>query len=268
MSKKNEIIKKFKNLISNLKEHNKFYYVEDSPKILDSEYDLLKKNILKLEEKYPFLKKIEKVKDIVGAKPSNKFKKIKHLLPMLSLSNAFEEQDMIDFLKKINNFLNLKQSEIELVAEPKIDGISATLIYENGYLTKGLSRGDGSTGEDILENLKTIDGMPQKIISDELPELLEIRCEIYIGKKDFLKIKNKFANPRNAAGGSLRQKNSNETAKIPLKYFAYGFGAIKPEMFKTQSDFLKKISLCCKQEYFRNTAHELARNFEPIRLFS
>ena len=242
MSKKNEIIKKFKNLISNLKEHNKFYYVEDSPKILDSEYDLLKKNILKLEEKYPFLKKIEKVKDIVGAKPSNKFKKIKHLLPMLSLSNAFEEQDMIDFLKKINNFLNLKQSEIELVAEPKIDGISATLIYENGYLTKGLSRGDGSTGEDILENLKTIDGMPQKIISDELLELLEIRCEIYIGKKDFLKIKNKFANPRNAAGGSLRQKNSNETAKIPLKYFAYGFGAMKPEMFKTQSDFLKKIS--------------------------
>ena len=242
MSKKNEIIKKFKNLISNLKEHNKSYYVEDSPKILDSEYDLLKKNILKLEEKYPFLKKIEKVEDIVGAKPSNKFKKIKHLLPMLSLSNAFEEQDMIDFLKKINNFLSLKQSEIELVAEPKIDGISATLIYENGYLTKGLSRGDGSTGEDILENLKTIDGMPQKIISDELPELLEIRCEIYIGKKDFLKIKNKFANPRNAAGGSLRQKNSNETAKIPLKYFAYGFGAIKPEMFKTQSDFLKKIS--------------------------
>ena len=242
MSKKNEIIKKFKNLISNLKEHNKFYYVEDSPKILDSEYDLLKKNILKLEEKYPFLKKIEKVEDIVGAKPSNKFKKIKHLLPMLSLSNAFEEQDMIDFLKKINNFLSLKQSEIELVAEPKIDGISATLIYENGHLTKGLSRGDGSTGEDILENLKTIDGIPQKIISDELPELLEIRCEIYIGKKDFFKIKNKFANPRNAAGGSLRQKNSNETAKIPLKYFAYGFGAIKPEMFKTQSDFLKKIS--------------------------
>ena len=242
MSKKNEIIKKFKNLISNLKEHNKLYYVDDSPKILDSEYDLLKKNILKLEEKYPFLKKIEKVKDIVGAKPSNKFKKIKHLLPMLSLSNAFEEQDMRDFLKKINNFLSLKQSEIELVAEPKIDGISATLIYENGYLTKGLSRGDGTTGEDILENLKTIDGIPQKIISDELPELLEIRCEIYIGKKDFLKIKNKFANPRNAAGGSLRQKNSNETAKIPLKYFAYGFGAMKPEMFKTQSDFLKKIS--------------------------
>ena len=242
MSKKNEIIKKFKNLISNLKEHNKLYYVDDSPKILDSEYDLLKKNILKLEEKYPFLKKIEKVKDIVGAKPSNKFKKIKHLLPMLSLSNAFEEQDMRDFLKKINNFLSLKQSEIELVAEPKIDGISATLIYENGYLTKGLSRGDGTTGEDILENLKTIDGIPQKIISDELPELLEIRCEIYIGKKDFFKIKNKFANPRNAAGGSLRQKNSNETAKIPLKYFAYGFGAMKPEMFKTQSDFLKKIS--------------------------
>ena len=131
---------------------------------------------------------------------------------------------------------------IELISEPKIDGISATLIYENGNLIKGLSRGDGYTGEDILENLKTIKNIPQKIISSKLPRLLEVRCEVYIGKKDFFKIKDRFANPRNAAGGSLRQKDPYETAKIPLKYFAYGFGAIEPAIFKTQSEFLEKIS--------------------------
>jgi len=242
MSDKNEIIKKFKKLVSDIKKHNKFYYVHDSPRISDSEYDLLKKEILKLEQKYLFLKKIEEVGAIVGSKPSNKFKKIKHLIPMLSLSNAFNQNDMEDFLKKINNFLNFKQSNLELISEPKIDGISATLIYENGILTKGLSRGDGYTGEDILENLKTIKEIPKQIITDQLPNLLEIRCEIYIGKKDFISLGNRFANPRNAAGGSLRQKNPEETAKIPLKYFAYGFGAIEPAIFKTQSEFLSKIS--------------------------
>ena len=160
---------------------------------------------------------------------------------MLSLANAFKLKDMEDFLKKIDNFLNFKKQKIELFAEPKIDGISASLIYEKGTLVKGLSRGDGVTGEDILENLKTISKIPQQIYSKDIPNLLEIRCEIYISKKDFLKIKENFANPRNAAGGSLRQKDPNETSKIPLKYFAYGFGAVSPMIFKTQSEFLKKI---------------------------
>ena len=161
---------------------------------------------------------------------------------MLSLSNAFNKDDMLDFQKKIINFLNLKDKKIELFAEPKIDGISATLIYEKGLLVKGLSRGDGVTGEDILSNLKTIKSIPKKITSSNIPKIIEIRCEIYIGKKDFIKIKDKFANPRNAAGGSLRQKNPKETAKIPLKYFAYGFGAVDPMIFKKQSDFLQKIN--------------------------
>ena len=116
------------------------------------------------------------------------------------------------------------------------------MIYEKGYLIKGLSRGDGVTGEDILENLKTIANIPKTIKDTNLPELLEIRCEIFISKKDFQKIKKNFANPRNAAGGSLRQKDPKETSKIPLKYFAYGFGAVEPMSFKTQSEFLKKIS--------------------------
>ena len=113
------------------------------------------------------------------------------------------------------------------------------MIYEKGILVKGLSRGDGFVGEDILENLKTISKIPKRIKGKNIPNLLEIRCEIYIGKKDFIKIKEKFANPRNAAGGSLRQKDSRETAKIPLKYFAYGFGEIKPMVFKNQSNFRK-----------------------------
>ena len=160
---------------------------------------------------------------------------------MLSLSNAFNLEDMKDFLKKINNFLNFKNKEIELFCEPKIDGISATLIYEKGILTRGLSRGDGETGENILENLKTISDLPKKINSKNIPDLLEIRCEIYIGKKDFAKISKKFANPRNAAGGSLRQKDPKETSKVPLKYFAYGFGQVSPMIFKTQEEFLKNI---------------------------
>ena len=161
---------------------------------------------------------------------------------MLSLANAFDIKDMSDFIKKVKNFLNTQDNEIEIFSEPKIDGISATLIYENGVLTRGLSRGDGVVGEDILENIKTISSIPKKINSNNIPKLLEIRCEVYISKKDFLKFKDKFANPRNAAGGSLRQKNPKETAKIPLKYFAYGFGAIEPMIFKTQSEFLEKIS--------------------------
>ena len=160
---------------------------------------------------------------------------------MLSLANAFNQDDMKDFLKKIKNFLNIKNTQLEILSEVKIDGISATLIYEKGFLKKGLSRGDGVTGEDILDNLKTISNIPTRIISKDIPELLEIRCEIFISKKDFSKIQHKFANPRNAAGGSLRQKDPNQTSKIPLKYFAYGFGAVEPMVFKKQSDFLDKI---------------------------
>ena len=239
---KKKIINNYKKLTSDLKKHNIYYYNNDDPKISDSEYDRFKKQALELEKKYPFLKNIYSVSNIVGAEPSNKFKKIKHLQPMLSLSNAFNKNDMEDFLKKINNFLNIKNDLIETFAEPKIDGISATLIYKKGLLIKGLSRGDGVVGENILENLKTISGIPTEITSSEIPNLLEIRCEIFIGKKDFIKIKDKFANPRNAAGGSLRQKDPKATSKIPLKYFAYGFGAVEPMIFKTQSEFLEKIS--------------------------
>ena len=241
MNSKLKIIEIYKKKIDLLKKHNRLYFNSDDPIISDSEYDSLKKEIINLEKKNIFLKKLNLNKKMVGSPPSNKFNKIKHLKPMLSLSNAFDKNDMKDFLSKINNFLSIKEKSIEFSSEPKIDGISATFIYEKGVLTKGLSRGDGVTGEDILENLKTIKEIPRKIKDNNVPSLLEIRGEIYIGKKDFNNIKGNFANPRNAAGGSLRQKNPQETSKIPLKYFAYGFGAIEPMKFKTQSEFLEKI---------------------------
>ena len=241
MNEKKEIINKYKKLIKNLKYHNHNYYNNDNPKISDSEYDKLKVKALELESNYEYINDLSLVQKLIGSPPTNKFKKIKHLIPMLSLSNCFDKKNMEEFLKKINNFLKIDNLNLELFSEPKIDGISATLIYENGLLKKGLSRGDGITGEDILENLKTIKNLPLEIKSKEFPKLIEIRCEIYIGKKDFFKIKNKFANPRNAAGGSLRQKDPKETSKIPLKYFAYGLGAIDPKIFIKQSEFLKKI---------------------------
>ena len=259
MAKNEEIKLLYNKKIKSLKKHNKLYFTNDSPEISDADYDNLKFELIELEKKYPFLKKIESVSEIIGAKPSNKFIKIKHLQPMLSLSNAFNKSDMEDFLKKIKNFLNYEEKQIELISEPKIDGISATLVYENGILTKGLSRGDGSTGEDILPNLRTISTIPKTIKSKEVPTLLEIRCEIFISKKDFNKIKHKFANPRNAASGSLRQKDPVETSKIPLKYFAYGFGSINPMIFKKQSEFLETIK---KWSFITNPLGQIIQNLD------
>ncbi len=242
MKNKSQITSLFKKKISEIKRHNDFYFNKDRPVISDKDYDNLKKEIIELQNKYKFLKDQKPLENLVGSPPTNKFKKVKHLRPMLSLSNAFDKNDMIDFIKKIKNFLNSKSETIEFFSEPKIDGISATLIYENGSLIKGLSRGDGITGEDILENLKTITAIPKKIKGANIPKLLEIRGEIFISKKDFNNLKQDFANPRNAAGGSLRQKDPKETSKIPLKYFAYGFGAVEPMNFLKQSEFLSKIS--------------------------
>jgi DNA ligase (NAD+) len=161
---------------------------------------------------------------------------------MLSLANAFDQNDLNNFEKKIMNYLNQKNRlEIEYSAEPKIDGISASLSYKDGNFITGLSRGDGREGEDITENLKTINDIPQKISSKDFPEDIEIRGEIFIQNNDFKKLTGKFANPRNAASGSLRQKNPLETKKIPLKFIAYTFGYEKGLKINKQSEFLKKL---------------------------
>ena len=258
---KNEVEKLYAKKNNKLKKYNESYFKKDKPIVPDAEYDCLKKTIIELEKKYNFLKSKNSQSQKVGYKPSEKFKKITHLKPMLSLSNAFNKNDMNDFLKKISNFLNNDNLNIELLAEPKIDGISASLIYENGLLTKGLSRGDGITGEDILQNLKTITGIPKQIFKKNIPSVFEVRGEVYIGKKDFETIKNNFANPRNAAGGSLRQKDSKQTAKIPLKYFAYGFGVVEPMIFQTQSQFVKKIN---QWGFFTNPYNQIVKGLDEI----
>ena len=195
MKRNVEITNNYKKKINLIKKYNQAYFSKDNPIINDSEYDNLKSEILDLEKKYNFLKKLNLNKNLIGSPPSDKFNKIQHLVPMLSLANAFDINDMKDFINKINNFLNTSNSDIKFSSEPKIDGISASLIYENGYLVKGLSRGDGVVGEDILENLKTIKEIPQKLNKIDVPDLLEVRGEVYIGKKEFGRLKENFANP-------------------------------------------------------------------------
>jgi len=228
--------------INKFQKHNKYYYENSSPVISDKEYDKLKKEILDLEKKYNFLKNNFSPSQTVGFKPSKNFLKFKHRQKMLSLSNAFKEEDLINFEKKILNFLNEKVN-LEYSVEPKIDGISASLTYKNGILAYGVSRGDGREGEVITENLKTIKDIPHKIESRNFPRDIEIRGEVFINKNDFEKIKDTFANPRNAASGSLRQKNSEETSKIPLNFIAYTFGYFKDNKFKRQSDFLNDLKI-------------------------
>tara|TARA_B100001121_G_scaffold189053_1_gene165061 strand:+ start:14080 stop:16110 length:2031 start_codon:yes stop_codon:yes gene_type:complete len=239
---KNLIKKKYKEKIRLFKFYNKKYYDENRPEVSDASFDNLKKDIINLENEYSFLKSKDSPQKIVGYKPSKNFKKVAHQVPMLSLSNAFSEEDLKNFEKKIFNFLEIANSpQIEYSAEPKIDGISASLIYKNGKFLTGLSRGDGKEGEDISSNLKTISDIPKIILSKDFPEEIDIRGEVFIKNSDFEKLKNKFANPRNAASGSLRQKDPNDTKKIPLKFIAYTYGFEKGLKIKNQTDFLKNL---------------------------
>ena len=227
-----------------LEKFNKHYFDNDKAIVSDREYDLLKKNIIDLESKYSFLRNKLSPNISVGFEPSKRFQKTKHKVPMLSLNNAFNGEDINNFEKKIFNFLSLKKFEnIEYSAEPKIDGISASLIYLNGKFVKGLSRGNGEEGEDITQNLKTIKDIPNKITKKNFPNEIDIRGEVFIENNDFKKINEKFANPRNAASGSLRQKNPIVTGKMPLKFIAYTHGYVKKMNINCQTDFLKNLKL-------------------------
>ena len=239
-----KIIKReYKNKIKTLNYYNLKYYNENISEITDAEYDNLKKDILDLENEYKFLKSKNSPTVTVGFKPSKNFKKAFHKVPMLSLANAFTENDLINFEKKILNYLSKdKDNNIYYSAEPKIDGISASLTYQNGKLIRGLSRGDGKQGEDITSNLATIKDIPKIILSRDFPSEIDIRGEVFIQNSDFESLKEKFANPRNAASGSLRQKNPNDTKKIPLKFIAYTFGFEKGLKINNQYDYLNKLS--------------------------
>jgi DNA ligase (NAD+) len=242
---KNKLIeKRYLEKINLFHEHNKAYHLNNKPKINDDEFDKLKEEILLLEKKFDFLKSKKSPSQSVGFKPSKNFEKVKHKIPMLSLGNAFNENDLKNFEKKILNFLSLeKTNKIEYSAEPKIDGISASLIYIKGKFYKGLSRGDGKEGEDITQNIKTIKDIPHLINKKNFPDEIDIRGEVFIENNDFKKISEKFANPRNAASGSLRQKDSSVTSKIPLKFIAYTYGYAKNMNISKQTDFLENLKL-------------------------
>ena len=225
-----------------VQKYNKHYYDKDKPIVSDQIFDLLKKDLINLEKKFRFLKSKQSPTRSVGFKPSKIFQKVKHRVPMLSLGNAFNADDLKNFEKKIINFLSLEEiNTIDYSVEPKIDGISASLIYINGKFTKGLSRGDGTEGEDITQNLKTINDIPLEISTKNFPKEIDIRGEVFIENNDFKKISEKFANPRNAASGSLRQKDPIITAKIPLKFIAYTHGYVEIMSIDNQTDFLKNL---------------------------
>ena len=240
---KKKIKSEYNQKIKLINDYNENYYDKSKPLVEDKEYDELKKDILLLEKNYTFLSSANSPSKIVGYKPSKNFKKALHRVPMLSLANAFTEDDLLNFEKKILNFISEKENfEISYSAEPKIDGISASLTYKNGNFIKGLSRGDGKEGEDITENLATIEDIPKKIVSNNFPKEIDIRGEVFIQNSDFQNIKDKFANPRNAASGSLRQKNPNDTSKIPLKFIAYTFGYEQGLKVESQIKYLDKLN--------------------------
>ena len=242
MNIKKDIIAKYRKKINLVNKYNKYYYDKNNPIVDDKTFDNLKKEIIELEKNNKFLKSEKSPSATVGFQPSKKFVKAKHRAQMLSLSNAFNYEDLQNFEKKIFNFLDYKKNYIfEYSVEPKIDGISASLTYKKGHLVMGLSRGNGIEGEVITENLKTISDIPKKISSKNFPLDIDIRGEVYISNYDFKKIKDNFANPRNAASGSLRQKNPNETKKIPLKFIAYSLGYFENFNLKKQSDLLKLL---------------------------
>ena len=237
-----KIKKNYKIKIRELKQNNFLYFEKNSPEISDAEYDKLKKEILDLENQYKFLRSEYSPSKSLGYKPSKNFKKKAHRVPILSLANAFNEEDLLNFEKRILNFISEKENfKITYSAEPKIDGISASLIYKEGKFIRGLSRGDGKEGEDITANLATIKDIPQKISNKNFPNEIDIRGEVFIQNSDFKNFKEKFANPRNAASGSLRQKNPEDTSKIPLKFIAYTFGYEKGLNLQNQFEYLEKL---------------------------
>ena len=247
-----EIKKLYEEKLKLFKKYNFHYYEKSKPLVSDKLFDELKNEIILLEKNYKFLNSKISPSLTVGFRPSKNFQKVAHRTPMLSLSNAFDEEDLFNFEKKIFNFLDYKKEiKISYTVEPKIDGISVSLNYKNGLLIKGLSRGDGKDGEDITQNIKTINDIPHKVSSSDFPSEIDIRGEIYIQNSDFQTISKKFANARNAASGSLRQKNPEETKKIPLKFIAYTFGYVNLMKFQNQFEYLNKL----KEWGFKTNPH-------------
>ena len=230
-------------LAAEMQAHDRAYYENDAPLISDADYDALRQRNLAIEARFPHLKRADSPSDKVGSKPSQAFGKVEHKVAMLSLGNAFAAEDVVDFVARIRKFLSLDDSqELAMTAEPKIDGLSASLRYENGVFVQGATRGDGQIGEDITANLKHVPDIPQQL-SGAVPEVVEIRGEVYMDHADFAALNARqkasggkiFANPRNAAAGSLRQIDATVTASRPLRFFAYAWGDMSAMPATTQS---------------------------------
>lgn len=257
--------------------HDVHYYTQDAPVISDAEYDALRRRYEALEARFPALRGEASLSEKVGAKPSEKFAKVRHKVPMLSLANGFDDEDVIDFVARIRRFLDLpKDAQITFTAEPKIDGLSCSLRYEDGRLVKAATRGDGEEGEDVTANAMTVGNIPHILEGDDVPAVIEVRGEIYMRHADFAALnaqqeaagKQLFANPRNAAAGSLRQLDARVTASRPLAFFAYAWGDYSALPARTQSGVIgtfgrwglaiNPLMTCC------HSAEELLSHYREI----
>src|SRR3954464_15767536 len=262
-----------KRLALEIERHNAAYYQEDAPKISDAEYDELRKRLNAIEARFPELVSSGSPSQKVGAAPSGKFSKVRHAVPMLSLDNAFAEQDVLDFVGRIRRFLRLGEDDrLDFSAEPKIDGLSMSLRYERGELVTAATRGDGAEGEDVTANIRTLQDVPKKLKGRSVPEICEVRGEVYMTKQAFLALIERqkaagdtiFANPRNSAAGSLRQKDASITASRPLGFFAYAWGQMSATPEDSQTGMIKWFEKC---GFDTNPLTRLCRSVDELIAF-
>jgi DNA ligase (NAD+) len=253
--------------------HDKRYYEQDAPTVTDAEYDALRQRYSDVEIRFPDLRTLESLSLKIGAAPSGRFRKVRHAVPMLSLDNAFSDEDVADFVARIRRFLKLGGDEkIAFSAEPKIDGLSISLRYENGALVTAATRGDGREGEDVTANIRTLKDVPKEFKGRHIAKVTEVRGEIYMTKAAFLALNERqkaeggqiFANPRNSAAGSLRQKDPSVTASRPLGFFAYAWGEMSDMPAETQSGMVKWFESC---GFKTNPLTELCRSAEELIAF-
>jgi DNA ligase (NAD+) len=253
--------------------HDRRYYQEDAPSVSDAEYDRLRQRYSAIEARFPQLRSATSLTQRIGAAPSARFAKVRHAVPMLSLDNAFADDDVRDFVSRIRRFLRLPDDEeIAFSAEPKIDGLSMSLRYEHGALVTGATRGDGNEGEDVTANIKTLADVPQRLKGGGIPAVCEVRGEVYMTKHAFLALNKRqaesggqvFANPRNSAAGSLRQKDPSITASRPLGFFAYAWGEMSEMPADTQSGMIKWFERC---GFKTNPLTKVCVGLEPLLKF-
>jgi DNA ligase (NAD+) len=253
--------------------HDRRYYQDDAPSVSDAAYDALRRRYGTIEDRFPQLRTLQSLTQRVGAAPSGRFAKVRHAVPMLSLDNAFAEEDVVDFVGRIRRFLRLPDDEeIVFSAEPKIDGLSMSLRYEDGALVTGATRGDGTEGEDVTANVKTLEDVPKRLKGRGVPKVCEVRGEVYMTKAAFLELNRKqaeagkplYVNPRNTAAGSLRQLDPTITAARPLGFFAYAWGEMSDMPADTQSGMIKWLASC---GFKTNPLTKMCRSVEALLEF-